>query len=134
MENININFLAVVVAAISTFLIGGLWYSPILFSKAWMRENNFTEEDLKSHSAARKFGVSFLMALIMAVNLAAFLGDKADVTFGATAGFLTGAGWVLTGIAVIGVFENKSWRYILINGGYHTVAFTVMGVILGAWH
>lgn len=133
MENISINFWAVLVSAISTFLIGGLWYSPILFGKVWMKENGFTEEDVKNHSAARKFGVSFLMALIMAANLAAFLGDKADIAFRATAGFLTGAGWVLTGIAVIGVFENKSWRYILINGGYHTIAFTIMGVILGAW-
>lgn len=133
MENMNINFWAVLVAAISTFLIGGLWYSPILFGKAWMKENGFTDDDLKNQNAARKFGISFLMAVIMAANLAAFLGDEVDVAFGAMAGFLTGAGWVLTGIAVIGVFENKSWRYILINGGYHTLAFTIMGIILGAW-
>lgn len=134
MENMEINFLAVIVAAISTFLIGGLWYSTALFGKAWMKENGFTEDDLKNQNMASKFIVSFLMSLIMAVNLAAFLGKEADVAFGAMAGFLTGAGWVLTAFAVVGVFEARSWRYILINGGYHAVAFTVMGVILGAWH
>ncbi len=56
----NINYLAVFVAAPSTFLIGGLWYSPILFSKAWMKANNFTEEELNNTNNAKVFGFSFL--------------------------------------------------------------------------
>lgn len=50
-----------------------------------------------------------------------------------TAGFLAGFGWVALGIAVIALFERRSWKYVLINGGYMTVAFVAMGLILGAW-
>ena len=50
-----------------------------------------------------------------------------------TTGALAGFGWVAMAIAIIGVFENRSWAYILINGGYMTVAFVVMGAIIGVW-
>ena len=134
MDASNINYLAVIVAALSTFLLGGLWYSPLLFGKAWMRANKFSEEDLQSFSKARMFGWSFVFSLIMAVNLAMFLAaPNTNLTWGMTAGALAGFGWVAMAIAIIGVFENRSWAYILINGGYMTVAFVVMGAIIGAW-
>ena len=134
MDASNINYLAVLVAALSTFLLGGLWYSPLLFGKAWMRANNFSEEDLQTFSKARMFGWSFVFSLIMAVNLAMFLAaPNTNLTWGMTAGALAGFGWVAMAIAIVGVFENRSWAYILINGGYMTVAFVVMGAIIGAW-
>jgi hypothetical protein len=130
----KINYLAVVAAALSTFLLGGIWYSPMLFGKAWTRANNFTDADLQTFSKARMFGWSFVFSLVMALNLAMFLGGPdTNLSWGMTAGVLTGLGWVAMAIAIIGVFENKSGTYILINGGYMTVAFTVMGAILGAW-
>jgi hypothetical protein len=129
----HLNWLAVIVAALATFLIGGLWYSPALFGRAWMSANNLTQEDLKG-SMARIFGLSFVLALLMSANLAAFLADpKTDAAWGATAGFLAGFGWVALGIATVALFERRSWKYILINGGYMTVSFTVMGLILGWW-
>jgi hypothetical protein len=134
MDASNINYLAVLVAALSTFLLGGLWYSPLLFGKAWMRANNFNDADVQTFSKARMFGWSFVFSLVMAVNLAMFLaGPGTNVTWGMTAGFLAGFGWVAMAIAIISVFENRSWAYILINGGYMTVAFVIMGAIIGAW-
>jgi len=134
MDFSKINYLAVVAAALSTFLLGGLWYSPMLFGKAWMRANNFTDADLQTFSKARMFGWSFVFSLVMALNLAMFLGGPdTNLSWGMTAGALTGLGWVAMAIAIIGVFENRSGTYILINGGYMTVAFIVMGAILGAW-
>jgi len=134
MDFATINYLAVLLAALSTFILGGLWYSPMLFGKVWMRANNFCEADLQTFSKARMFGWSFVFSLVMALNLAMFLaGPTTSVTWGMTAGALTGLGWVAMAIAIIGVFENKSWIYILINGGYMIVAFTVMGTIIGAW-
>ena len=134
MEFSNINYLAVLAAAVSTFVLGGLWYSPLLFGKAWMRANSFTDADLRTFSKARMFGWSFFFALVMALNLAMFLaGRTTNVTWGMAAGGLAGLGWVAMAIAIIGVFENRSWTYILINGGYMTVAFLIMGAIIGAW-
>jgi len=134
MDTGSINYLAVVVAALATFILGGLWYSPMLFGKAWMRLNNFTEEDLQTFSKARMFGWSFVFSLIMALNLAMFLaGPTTNTTWGMTAGALAGFGWVAMSIAIVGLFENKSWAYIWINGGYMTLAFVIMGAIIGAW-
>ena len=130
----HINWMPVFAAAFSTFVIGGLWYSPVLFGRAWMTANNLTEADLGKGSTLKIFGFSFIFALIMAANLAAFLADsKTTPAWGATAGFLAGFGWVTLSIATIALFERRPWKYILINGGYMTVAFTVMGLILGAW-
>lgn len=70
----------------------------------------------------------------MALNLAMFLaGPETNTTWGMIAGALTGFGWVAMAIAVVGVFENRSWKYIFINGGYMLVAFVVMGAIIGVW-
>jgi hypothetical protein len=134
MDASHINYLAVLAAAVSTFLIGGLWYSPLLFGKAWMRANNFNDADVQTFSKARMFGWSFVFSLVMAINLAMFLAAPGtNVTWGMAAGALAGFGWVAMAIAIIGVFENRSLAYILINGGYMTVAFVVMGAIIGAW-
>ena len=134
MDFSKINYFAVLAAALSTFVLGGLWYSPLLFGKAWMRSNSFSESDVATFSKARMFGLSFLFALVMSLNLSMFLAAPGtNVTWGIAAGALTGVGWVAMAIAVIGVFENKSWGYIAINGGYMIVAFVVMGAILGAW-
>jgi hypothetical protein len=129
-----INYFAVLAAAVSTFILGGLWYSPLLFGKAWMRANNFTDADVQTFSKARMFGWSIVFSLVMALNLAMFLAaPDTNASWGATAGALAGLGWVAMSIAIIGLFENKSWSYIAINGGYVTVAFTIMGLIIGAW-
>ncbi|MFA7289781.1 MAG: DUF1761 domain-containing protein [Melioribacteraceae bacterium] len=134
MENMYINHFAVVVCAVLSLVLGGLWYSPILFYKGWRSANNFTDEDLKNVNPAITYSLTFVFALIMSYNMAFFLADaKTDMTWGATAGFLAGFGWATLIFAVIALFEGRSWKYIFINGGYITFYFTLMGLILGAW-
>ncbi|HEX9200016.1 MAG TPA: DUF1761 domain-containing protein [Acidobacteriaceae bacterium] len=129
----TLNFWAILAAAVSAFLLGGLWYSPAVFGKAWQRANAFTEAPAPTNMA-RIFGISFLLTLIMSINLAMFLNTPATTTaFGAAAGFAAGFGWVATGIGVVSLFERRPWTYVLINGGYLTLALTLMGAILGAW-
>lgn len=130
----DINYLAVLVAATSAFLIGGVWYSPMLFQRPWMAAAGVTEDQLKRGGAAGIFGGAFVLSLLMAANLAAFLADPSTtVAWGATAGALAGVGWVAFGIGVVALFERRPLAYTLINGGYWAVALTVMGAILGAW-
>ena len=135
MDMSTINWLAVLVAALSMFLLGGLWFSPVLFYRTWLRANGFTEQQVKEGAnPARSFGFSFLFSLIMSANLAMFLNDPSTtVAFGAMAGFLAGFGWVAVGIGIVALFEQRPWSYILVNGGYMTVGMTLMGLILGAW-
>ena len=133
METPHLNIWAILVAALSTFVLGGIWYSPAAFGKAWMKENGFTEEDLKNGNMAKIFGLAFILGMISAVNLAMFIGPDADVSFGAFAGFAAGFGWVATFVGTHYLFERKSFKLFLINAGYSVVALTIMGVIIGAW-
>jgi hypothetical protein len=127
------NWIAVLVAGISAFVLGGVWYSPALFGKAWMKENNLTEEKIKSGNKAKIFGWALVLTLVMSTNLAMYL-NSPNINFrlGLIYGLLTGV-WLLCGIAVVGLFEYKSARYIFINGGYWLIALGLMGAILGAW-
>ncbi|MBX7153059.1 DUF1761 domain-containing protein [bacterium] len=133
MDMSQINYLAVVVAALSSFVIGGIWYSPILFAKSWMIENGFTEESLKGGNQGMIFGGSFILALIMSFNLAAFLQGPPDLAWGITAGALAGIGWVACSLGVTYLFERKSMKLFLINAGYHAITFMIMGGIIGIW-
>lgn len=129
----TINWLAVLVAGISAFILGGVWYSPALFGNAWMKENNMTLEEVKKGNKGKIFGWAFILALIMSANLAMFLADpKTDLVWGTTAGLLAGI-WVFAGIAITGLFEHKTARYIFINGGYQLIALGLMGAIIGVW-
>lgn len=133
MEFPEINYWAVLVSALAFFAIGSLWYSPLLFSNAWMKELGFTKESLAGSNMVKYFGLSFILMLIMAFNLAAFIGNGQGWQFGATAGALAGIGWVALAIGINYLYERKSFRIWLINAGYMAVSFTVMGAIIGAW-
>jgi hypothetical protein len=127
-----VNWLAVIAAAVSMFVIGGLWYS-VLFQKQWMAANSFSDEDMKRGSPAVIFGIAFILSLLMATNLAFFVAGVPDL--GAVVGYsvAAGLGWAAFGLSVVALFERRPLMYHLINGGYLTVAFVVMGLILGLW-
>jgi hypothetical protein len=129
----TLNLWAVLVAALSAFVLGGLWYSPLLFAGAWKRANGFGAAE-PPQAGGKIFGLSFVLSLVMAVNLAMFLNDaKANLAWGTTAGFLAGFGWAAMGLGIVALFERRTWKYMLINGGYLTLALTAMGAILGGW-
>ena len=60
------NFLAVLVAALVPMVLGFIWYGPMLFQKAWMRESGMTEEKMKGSNMGVIFGLSFVLALLLA--------------------------------------------------------------------
>jgi Protein of unknown function (DUF1761) len=127
----DINYLSVLLAALSAFVIGGLWYS-VLFGKPWMRLTGQSEATLKSGNPAVIFGGAFLLNLVAAFVLAMFIGRTMDLQDAASAGFAAGLCWVATSLGVNYLFERRPLGLWLINGGYVTVHFTVMGAIIGA--
>jgi hypothetical protein len=128
---LNLSWLGILLASLSAFILGSLWYSPLLFSKRWMKENGFTDESLKDANMVKIFGLSFLLMVLAAFNLGLFLGKDPGVGFGAAAGFFAGLGWVFTFMGVIYLFERKSLALFLINGCYAVVSLTLMGVVIG---
>ena len=95
----NINWLSVIVAAVSSFLVGGIWYGP-LFGQAWMRALGLSEEELGKRNMPMVFGVALLLALFASFNLEMFIGAEADLAFATAAGFFAGIGWVATFLGI----------------------------------
>ena len=134
MDISQLNIVAILIAATSSFVLGGLWYSTVLFGKAWMKETGITEESAKSANMARIFILAFLASLIIAFNLSMFLGTETKMQMGTFYGFLTGFGWVSMAFAINYLFEQRSLKLYAINAGYNTVSFTIMGAIIGGWN
>jgi hypothetical protein len=129
----NLNWLAIIVAAVSAFILGSIWYSPVLFAKRWMKETGITKESVKDTNMVKIFGLAFLLSLVASFFLAMFLGAKAGAAFGALAGFMAGIGWVFTFMGISYLFEAKSLAHFLINSLYSVTSMTLMGFIIGIW-
>lgn len=129
----NLNWLAIIVAAVSAFALGGLWYSPVLFADRWMKETGITKEMAGQNSMVRVFSLAFILSLIAAFFLAMFIGSDAGAGFGAMAGFMAGLGWVFTFMGISYLFESRSLAHFLINACYSVLSLTIMGAIIGAW-
>ena len=126
------NIWAVVVAAVSSFLLGGLWYSPVLFGGFWNAENGGVKK--QSGHPAKVFGVAFLFSLVAAACFATWLGNAPPLETALKAGALAGAGFVATSFGINYQFAQRSFKLWLIDGGYHAAQFVLFGLILGLWH
>ncbi len=158
----EINIYAILVAALIPIILGFVWYNPKTFGNAWMREAEMTEEKIKGGNMPVIFIVSFILSFLLSFfiqfitihqtgalgmvggditkalpSYTAFMADYGDAfrTFkhGALHGTMAGIFLVLPVIAVNGLFERKSWKYILINTGFWTVCFAIMGGIVCGW-
>ena len=128
------NFLAVLAAAVASLALGAVWYSPALFGQAWQRESGVTDQQMKNANMALILGLTFVLCLVAAWMFAIFLGPRPPITFGLGAGFAAGLCWVAASFGINYLFERRSLKLFLINGGYHTLQFTIIGLILGLWH
>ncbi len=129
----EMNWIAVIGAALAGFAIGGVWYGPLL-GKAWQKESGLSDEAMKNANMAQIFALTFVLNLI-----SSFILGHVMATYGhpglhiaAMIGFGVGLGFVATSIGVNYLFARKSLKLFLIDGGYWTVVYTVMGAIFGA--
>jgi len=124
------NIWIVLLAAVSTFLVGGLWYSPVLFGKAWNTENGGVPQ---TGHPAKVFGVSFLFSLVAAACFAYLLGPGAGLMGALHTGLLVGVGFVAASFGINYQFAQRSFKLWLIDAGYHIVQFAVFGLLIGQW-
>jgi hypothetical protein len=138
----EVNYLAVLVAAIVQFVVGMAWYSPMLFGKVWMKEMGFTEKDMKaakSKGMMKEMVIALVMGLVMAYVLshvtwmAGEVLGSADWMRGLTTGFWMWLGFVGTVFVHGALWEQKSWRLVAINASHWLVALLAMGAVIGAW-
>ena len=132
----GLNYWAVLVAALSNFVVGGLWYSKILFGARWMELNGFTDQNIYEGSLSMPviFGTSFGTSFLSAIALAMFLGASANLGFGIFAGFMIAVFWISTSRLNLVLYEKQKLSLFLIHAGYDLVAYIIMGAIIGVWH
>ena len=131
----EVNYLAVLVAAVAAFILGSIWYSPMLFSKPWQAENIMTMEKHKANPPAMGplLATAFACALIAAFAMAVLLvtPQHHSLTIGLKRGFAAGVCWLATSFGSSYAFEARTLRHWMINAGYYVVQFTLMGAVLG---
>jgi hypothetical protein len=128
---LDINWLAVLVAAVVTFVLGGLWYGP-LFGKVWrLAEGQAEPQPGQQKHPALVYGLSFVLMLIAAMALAVAIGPDPDVTRSIGFGLVVGVGWVATSFGVNYLFAGRRLALLAVDAGYNVVLFVLMGLIIG---
>lgn len=156
------NFYAILVATLVSLLVGFVWYNPKVFGTIWMNETGMTEEKAQKGNMLKIFGLTIIYSFLISFMLsgmvihqigalgmvggevekalpsyAAFMADYGDAfrsyKHGALHGCMTGILFVLPITAINSLFEHKSWKYILVTGGFWVVTLTIMGAIICGW-
>jgi len=129
----TVNIWAVLLATVLYFALGALWY--VALSKPWMAAVGFTRADVERGSNPAIYGVTFVFEAVAVFTLAVLLGNTASTgaAGGASLGALVGIGIWFALMSVTFVYESRKPALFLIDGGYHVLALTVAGAILGAW-
>lgn len=129
-----LNWMAIVVAALSAFVIGGLWYGP-LFGKAWQTLAGLSDDDIQQGHPGKIYGGAFALTLVAAIGISMLmqLNPAPDLVFGLHVGIHVGLAFVATSFGINYLFARRPLRLFLIDAGYMVILMSVMGSILGAW-
>lgn len=139
MLQIEVNYMAVIVAAIANMAVGFMWFGP-LFGKQWIKMMGWTPQqmqDAQKKGMAKSYILAFIASLITAwvlAELSVVVGSYLlleGVSAGLKAGFLGWVGFALLVNLNSVIWEGKSWKLFMLNTGYYLVAFLVMGAIVG---
>jgi hypothetical protein len=131
----RINFLAVFVAAVAVIVIGFFWYSPLLFSAAWIQGHGYTQAqmDAMKGELGRIYGIIFLSIMVMGTVLYGLLGRMGinSAAGGARLGAVIWLGFAATLGLMAHLYTQAPFSLYLIDAGYQLVYITAMGGILG---
>jgi len=120
--------IAIIASALSNFIIGGLWYSPIMFGNIWKKEQNLTDEQLKSHGVT-PFIFSFIYSILAAIGFGYLIMNSPSLSSNLIIGLIIGILLVATALGTNYQFSGRSNITFLIDSGYHVVRFIVYALI-----
>jgi hypothetical protein len=129
--SLDINWLGVIVAAVATFVLGGVWYGP-LFGKVWRAAEGRPDPDpTQAKHPVFVYGLSFVLMLIAAAVLAVAVGPDPSIDRSFVVGLVVGVGWVATSFGVNYLFAGRRPALLAVDAGYNVVLFALMGLIIG---
>jgi len=126
-----VSLTATLVGTIAGFLLGAVWYGP-LFGRRWMAAVGMSVEQMRrDFTSAKTYGATFVLGFIASYVFGLYLGPNPGRAFAIVAGAAVGLFFVAAGLATNDLFERRPVGLILINGGYHAVRFTLIGLAFG---
>ncbi|MEI7831034.1 MAG: DUF1761 domain-containing protein [Prolixibacteraceae bacterium] len=132
-----INMWAVLTGTLAFWVLGALWYSPVLFGKIWQKEVNFKEEEITKGNMALVFGLSFLLMLFMVWALNFVINshkpEEVNMLRGLLYGAFTGFFFSMLTMGINYLYQRRSVILWLIDGFYVLTGLGIAGMILGAW-
>ena len=133
----QVNWLALLVAAVAYFILGALWYSKALFGTRWagLVKLDTTNPDLKKGMGGMMIS-TFVLILVICFGLETLIvkiGFARELTYGIKLGLLTGLAFATTAVSISYVYENKPTNLYLINNGYHVIGHVIAATILIMW-
>jgi hypothetical protein len=130
----QVNFLAVLVGAIISMVVGFVWYAQPVFGKLWMRTSGISQEDVEG-GPGLGYLWTFVGSLVAAFVLSLLIISMQSASFpeGATAGVLVGVGFAATATLANAIFESKHLGAWAINAGYQIVSLAIIGGVLAIW-
>lgn len=132
-----VNNLAVIVSGVVIFLLGGLWYSPVLFAKRWVALIGKSEAELKAGAGSMPLSYLFvfLCGLVTAWVMALVVGNFApgSAVDGALVGAICWLGFAGATSFGTALFSGKPKALWFIDSGFNLVAFVAAGIILALW-
>jgi hypothetical protein len=129
----HIQWLPAIVAGVVGFGLGGIWYSPVLFAKPWMRETGVNPKGPFRYPTVLPMAVAVGQAVVGAFVLSWLLGPAAGATQGLILGGVLGFLVVAPAIKMNDLFGQLSPTLVAIHTLFPALQYTLMGLILGLW-
>jgi hypothetical protein len=135
--NQKINHLAVWILIVVHQLIGWGWYA--IFGEKWLNLHARTMTDIERTHNVGAYLLAIVTAIIVNYTLAWLIGRLNDTNAigGLKIALVCWFAFLFveySTIAVFSAFETNPWPLILIDMGRPFVAFSISGLVLGAWH
>lgn len=125
----EIDLLSVFVAAIAAFIVGAVWYSPMLFLTRWSTEAGVNPDEEVSNPV-KVYGLTFIYTLFASFSMAFILAPNTDIVRALLTALIVGVGIVATSLGINYQFALNSTEHWLIDSGFHIVRLMVIALVL----
>lgn len=124
------NWLAIIAAAAAGFIVGGIWYGPVM-GKKWMGAAGLTEEQIKSGNMGLIYGTAFVLSLVASTTLAHLLTYFPGMPLSTVMMIAMGIalGFIIPAIGTNYLFSQKSRSLFLIDATYWLLFYAAMGAV-----
>lgn len=131
----QLNLVAVIVSAVIYFILGSIWYSPVMFGKTWAELQKIDMNNVNKGRLPVMLSITLILNLVVSIAIGILILKTGVDTFfgGVKLGLLCAGAFVCTSIGITFLFENRPFRLFLIDAGYHTTGILIASIIIALW-